>query len=365
MLMFRADGNSRIGAGHIMRCLSVADAGKKYFDQDSVFVLASGDLEETITNRGVRCVLLGTDYRCMGSETEKMEELIGLWGPSAVFVDSYYVNPHYLGALQGAAAREGGRLAYIDDVMAFAYPCDVLINYNIYGPDNREEYERLYRTAGVSLPKLLLGTSYVPLRAAFQDLGERRAKKEAKHILISTGGADPDHVSLRLAEYLESCMEGGKGAVGDWGLSRGGIQFHFVIGAMNGDCQKIKEIAEGCECISIHYNVREMEQLMGRCDAALSAAGSTLYELCAAQTPAVTYILADNQAPGAEGFERHHILRCAGDIRNMTEKEVPEKLLGEVLRLAMDYEERKKISAGQRRLVDGTGARRIVEAVGL
>lgn len=35
----------------------------------------------------------------------------------------------------------------------------------------------------------------------------------------------------------------------------------------------------------------------------ISAASSTLYELCAMQTPTITYIFADNQVLVAKGFE--------------------------------------------------------------
>ena len=105
-----------------------------------------------------------------------------------------------------------------------------------------------------------------------------------------------------------------------------------------------------------------MQGLMSRCDVALSAAGATLYELCAAQTPAVTYILADNQTPGAEGFEEYRVLPCAGDVRHMGERETAERLMGAVVKLAKDHGRREKMAARQRMLVDGKGAGRIAMA---
>jgi len=357
MFLFRADGNREIGSGHIMRCLSIADAGRKYFNHDSLFVLAEGSFREAIRRRGYRCVVFNTDYRDLEPEAERMGELIRLYVPSVLFVDSYYVSPLYLTALQSAVRAGGGRLVYVDDVMSFAYPCDILVNYNIYGPDERDVYEKLYVRAGIPLPRLVLGTSYVPLREEFQNLGIRAVKKEAETILISTGGADTEHLALHLAEYLagRKRMSGGD--------QFAGFRFHFIVGAMNRDYEKIETITRKDEAISLHFNVANMQQLMGEADVAISAAGSTLYELCAAQTPALTYILADNQIPGAKGFERHGILHCAGDVRDMEDIEIPEKLLRGAVELAGDYEGRKAVSAVQRALVDGNGARRIVEAV--
>lgn len=40
---------------------------------------------------------------------------------------------------------------------------------------------------------------------------------------------------------------------------------------------------------------KKMSELMQQCDMAVSAAGSTLYELCACGMPTITYVLADNQ----------------------------------------------------------------------
>lgn len=55
---------------------------------------------------------------------------------------------------------------------------------------------------------------------------------------------------------------------------------------------------------------------MQKCDIAISAAGSTLYELCATGIPAITYTLADNQLIAAEQFDKQGIMLSAGDCRD-------------------------------------------------
>lgn len=350
MIIFRADGNPDIGLGHIMRCLSIADAGQK-FDVHSLFIAASDDFKDVIKEHGHEVIILNTDYKNMLSEVNEMDKLLRMYRPSALFVDSYQVTSAYMYALWETCKSVNSRLVYIDDVLAFAYPCDILLNYNIYGPDKKDEYKSLYQKKRILCPELLLGTSYVPLRAEFQSLPDRVVKKQAQKILISTGGADPDHIAMELAKYI---------VCNDSKFEQ--FHFHFIIGAMNDDRFEIEKLTAMNDSIILHCNVQHMQLLMSDVDLAISAAGSTLYELCATQTPAVTYILADNQMPGAEKFEENEVLRCVGDIRQL-KSSFTEKVLEEAVRLAGDYEERVRIADRQRLVVDGNGAKRIIEAV--
>ena len=56
-----------------------------------------------------------------------------------------------------------------------------------------------------------------------------------------------------------------------------------------------------------------MRALILSMDICVSAAGSTLYEICACGVPLITYILADNQIPGAGTFEKSGLAVNCGD----------------------------------------------------
>lgn len=348
--MFRTDGNGEIGAGHIMRCLAIADAGHKIGENCS-FAVASDHFSDVIKGHDHEILVLDTDYKNMLSELDRMKQLIKEQKPSVLFIDSYQVSADYMSTLWETCRDMACRLVYIDDLAAFAYPCDIILNYNIYGPDQEDEYKNLYRKSGIPCPRLLLGTSYVPLRAEFQNLPKRIVKEQAQRILISTGGADSDHLAKSFAKYIVSNNSKFKH-----------FKFYFVIGAMNEDRIEIEELTKMNESIILHYNVQHMEQLMSNVDLAVSAAGSTLYELCATQTPAITYILADNQTPGAKKFEENGILHCVGDMREQKNGFI-ENVLEEAVRLAKDYKKRVRIAERQRLVVDGNGAERIARNI--
>ena len=243
-------------------------------------------------------------------------------------------------------------MVYIDDILAFPYDCDVLLNYNIYADESG--YERLYEESihNTVLPAFLIGTSYVPLRRAFQRLMLRKVKKKAGDILISTGGADTEHLTMALVHQILG---------GDYD----NYIFNIIIGKMNRDGHKIHGLVESRRHtnIRLYDNVTDMCGLMQSIDVAISAAGSTLYELCATQTPAITYVLADNQVPGAEGFSSNRLMKNIGDVRHVGRDKMAKLLIDESLRLADDYDERVRISLDMKNIVDGRGTERIVRAL--
>lgn len=110
MILFRADGNAKIGTGHIMRCLSIADTFRK-IGKDCTFVLADTSMQETISARKYKTVILDSDYQFMDEETEKLKSVIKNMNPEMVIIDSYFVTKRYLESVKSMV-----RLIYIDDL---------------------------------------------------------------------------------------------------------------------------------------------------------------------------------------------------------------------------------------------------------
>ncbi|NEX01858.1 UDP-2,4-diacetamido-2,4,6-trideoxy-beta-L-altropyranose hydrolase [Pseudobutyrivibrio xylanivorans] len=318
MIIFRADGNDKIGAGHVMRCLNMAE---QYIDEgiEVLFLTADDSFSQRIVEAGCNHIILNSDYNNMIEEIEQIESIVDEYNPTMFIVDSYFVTDEYMRRVKRVCNDKGCKLTYIDDVLAFAYPCDILINYNIYGPDCKSEYKKIYSGANVVLPELKLGLEYLPLRKEYKNIPPRKEKGEIKDVFISTGGADTEHIGLALLKYIK------RNPVLDK------YNFHFVIGAVNTDKEKIEKIAKEQSNIITYFDLTSLKDLMLKCDVAISAAGSTLYELYATHTPTVTYIVADNQIRGARGFEKAGLMKCCGDIRELGATVLAERLLTEVL----------------------------------
>ena len=343
LVYFRTDGNSHIATGHLVRCLSIADAcfslGMKVCflvsDQESKALLQSFDPACRFPVR----ILETASYDDLEKE---LPELLSILSDSRqfFFLDSYYVTEHYLSAVRTAA-----KVAYLDDLQLFDYPADLLINYDVIPESRSASYQAAYQNAA----RTLLGASYTPLRAQFTNL-QPYCRDRVSNILVTTGGSDPYHFCLRLIaafrenSFLHLC------------------QLHVVVGRLNEDKDKLYKLADELPFLQLHENVSDMASLMTSCDLAVSAAGTTLYELCAAGVPSIGFCLADNQLTAAKAFDEAGAIPCAGDIRRSCD-EVLGNVMNFVTYMSENSKKRKAALETMRQLVDGKGAVRIAEAL--
>lgn len=328
MILIRADANEIIGAGHIMRCLAIAKAFESYGEK-ALFVTADHKADHLISENGFESVCINERWDKMDARSTLV--LVNKHHPNLLIVDSYYVSEQYLKSLRRAA-----RVAYVDDLNRQKWDVDYLINYNIYS----NNYDYSYYDDGDT--HLLIGCNYVPLRNEFSNLPRHRIG-DVSNVMISTGGSDPENITEWLMETLCKTWDD--------------ICFHIVLGALNPRLNEIMGKALTYDNVVLHVNERNMASLMLKCDIAVSASGSTLYELCACGTPTITYTLADNQKNAAETFEAKGIMLNAGDCR---ENSRFTEIIGDsIFTLISNRNKREEMSKRMKMVVDGKGAHRI------
>ena len=335
MILFRADGNEIIGSGHIMRCLSIAQALKR-LGEECIFIMADRNLVFLVENAGCETFILNTDFRNMQEELKHLIPFVKRKKPLYIIIDSYYVTKKYFEELGKCSS-----VVYIDDLVSSVYPVDVLVNYNIYGED--VNYAKMYYDKRQKVPRLLLGPRYAPLRYMFKNLENRQQLEIVKDILVSTGGADSKHIALKLAKYLTVTGENSN------------YKYHILLGTMNSDIVALSEIKEKFpDLIELHQNVKQMSRLMQDCDIAVSAAGSTLYELCACGIPTITYTFAENQILGANTFNKKGLMLYVGDFRS--DKNLIRHIMQAIEHLSKSYHLRVQMAKRYQEIVLGDGA---------
>lgn len=341
MIWIRADANSEIGMGHMMRCLSIAQELDRLGKQ-VCFLLADEAPASFLLERKQKFHVLHTDYRKMEQELPVLLPLLQEKMQSLVLFDSYFVTQRYLKEIAGYA-----RTVYLDDKNMFSYPVDAVINYNIYGKPS--EYGKDSFRPG---RMLLTGPAYAPLRKEFQGI-PYIVRDRAENILITTGGSDKYFLAGKILESaLAACELAGQRF----------LQFHVVSGAFNQNLPRLLALSERYSNVHIHRNVTEMAKLMQDCDIAVTAGGSTMYELCAVGVPMICFSFVDNQERIVETFAQRGLVCYGGNF--LKEKEtMAETAARFLLRLVQDKEARASYSRRERELVDGFGAGRIAEAL--
>ncbi|MBO5144525.1 MAG: UDP-2,4-diacetamido-2,4,6-trideoxy-beta-L-altropyranose hydrolase [Lachnospiraceae bacterium] len=345
MLYIRADGNANIGMGHVMRCLSVAEAASEK-GQELIFLTADEGCRDMIEERGFCVAVLGTDYKDMMSELPLLENQLNK-AKDILLVDSYQVSVEYYRALRNLV-----RVACFED-MGTAYPVNLLINYNLYGPQLAGCYQaQKQEDKGIDRypDNVLLGVEYMPLRKAFQVPSPYQVKDKVTDVIITTGGSDPYFAAAALTDaFLEDDF-----------LAEQKLQCHLISGPFNSFADALKSKYGTYENVTIHENVKDMRGLLLRSDVVVSATGSTIYEVSSLGVPMIAFYFAENQRQGAEALEQLTDIVNAGCFAENADA-VTGRAVKALQKCIRQKAYRELLHEQEKRLVDGKGALRIAE----
>lgn len=325
--------NQKIATGHVMRCLSIAD-GLKEKGIKSVFISADDNSKELVNSKGYELIVLGTSWDNMEEEIPVLRRVIKTNRIEKIIIDSYYATKRYLGEISKLT-----NTVYIDDLNRRDLCVNTILAYTIYADENR--YKSIYKQHQT---EILIGPKYVPLRKEFQDISKKIINKNIENVLVLSGGSDPYNI-------IEKCV--------DLLIDEGVLSINGICGKYAEHNDRLKEKYKEYKNIKIIDSVTNIKELMLGADFCVSAAGSTLYELCACGTPTVSYTMADNQLENAEVFSKKQIIPYIGDVRNTS---INDELRKQLNKLHDDYY-RKELSEKMQLVVDGKGAERIADLI--
>lgn len=336
-IYIRVDGNEIIATGHVMRCLSIAEQARKQ-GAEVTFVVADDRPCSLIESKGFSVDVLGTVWNDLEQETEIICNYVMENSVELLLLDTYFVTEKYMRNLS-----ECVRIVYIDDLSRTLYPVHAIVKYNEFA--GMGKYEKTYRTAGLDTC-CLVGSRYIPLREEFM-YQPYHVNQEVSRVLITTGGTDQLNVAGNLLQEFTSHSK----------LKQ--LEYHVIIGCFNQNKDQLIRIASQYANIHLHENVNNISEWMRFCDVAVSAAGTTTYELCACGIPSICLAIADNQE-GAAKWERHGYMKYAGNAYEDIQQ-CMKMCTHALLEYMNDYDDRKQKSASMQSLVDGYGAKRIAE----
>lgn len=324
----------------MIRCLALAQAWRGIGGR-ATFASATEapPLENLLKIEGIKVVHLSAKSGSINDANETTEvahQLNAEW----IVVDGYHFDAGY----QKNIKESGHRLLFFDDnEHADYYYADIVLNQNVHACEemyvNKQPYTRL-----------LLGTEYALLRREFLKRRPRKRKtpEVVSNVLVTLGGSDPNHLTLWVVKALDSISPG--------------TNTHVVAGSLNSDLDEIRALVERDPeklRLSVNAATTEMADAMAEADLAIHAAGTTFWELACMGVPSISVVAAENQQVMADEMEKIGATRNLGGHMNVD----VQKITSAVRRLASNRNERKAMTETMMKLVDGKGARRVVEVL--
>jgi UDP-2,4-diacetamido-2,4,6-trideoxy-beta-L-altropyranose hydrolase len=320
-----------------MRCLALAQ-GWQDTGGRAVFIMAEGvdSFSERLTAEGMKVHHISAEPGRAEDAARTLDAAKSL-NASWLIVDGYRFGSDY----QKLIKDSGLRLMFMDDNgHCDHYYADIVLNQNLHAD------ESMYSCRG-AYTKLLLGTKYVLLRREFLQYRDwkREIQEVARKVLVTLGGGDPDNVTLEVINALR------RADIDD-------LEAIVVVGADNPHYEELEEVASDCAFrIEFRRNVTYMPELMAWADIAVSAAGTTSWELAFMGLPSILLISADNQLMIAE------VLADEGAAVNVGLQEgiSVDGIAAALVRLSKSRSRRSALSGHGRRLVDGEGPARLCD----
>lgn len=326
----RVDANPVIATGHIMRTTAIAGCLKN-MGHSVLFICADDGCVPFLQGKGYEYIILNKKWDDYDSEISLMIDIISKHNIESLLVDSYYITPGYMQEI-----CKHVKVTYFDELYLKGYGCQQVINGFIEPPDYSGDY-----------PKAFTGPGYAPLREEFWDLPPKKVNKELKTILVTSGGSDNLHFcKLFMERFLdeEEFVD---------------IKVLLVVGRMSVDKEELVEKYSNNPRIELYIATDRMSELMKRADYAVTAGGTTLYEVSAVGVCASSFALADNQVDITKLFDQKGLVSFAGDLRFEMESAL-DKICHQI-KEAMPYEVRAEQAKKLQAVVDGQGSRRIAE----
>ncbi|MDA0629896.1 MAG: UDP-2,4-diacetamido-2,4,6-trideoxy-beta-L-altropyranose hydrolase [Proteobacteria bacterium] len=301
---FRADASLQIGTGHVMRCLTLADAlAAKGAECQFICRAHAGNLIEFIRSKGHVTHALHIDALATASSTapgtdpstaelahshwlgatqvqdaEACTPILAAQRPDWLIVDHYALDARW----ERALAPLYRKLMVIDDLADRPHACDLLLDQT-FGRDAAD-----YRLLVPADCRLLCGSHYALLRPEFAALRpyslQRRAQPTLRELLITMGGVDKDNATGQVLHALRTCP------------LPVDCRITVVMGATAPWLEEVRTQAQDMPWPTrVLVGVNDMAQLMADSDLAIGAAGSISWELCCLGVPNLLVCTAANQ----------------------------------------------------------------------
>ena len=354
-IAFRTDASLHIGTGHVMRCLTLADAlGERGWQSTFICRPHPCHLLDVIQQRGhtakalapaddaftapadpCHAKWLGTGW---SSDAAQTQQALGDQVLDWLVVDHYALDRRWEQTLRPYTRR----IMAIDDLADRPHDCELLLDQNL-GRQAKDYGGLLSRHT-----QTLIGPAYALLRPEFAQWREhslqRRTQPQLKNLLITMGGVDQDNTTGQVLDALTHCE------------LPADLHITVVMGPTAPWLAQVKEQAAAMPCSAqVLSGVSDMAQLMAKSDLCIGAAGGSAWERCALGLPTLVLILAANQHSGAMALQSYGAAWVVVDVQQLMVQ------LTSFFNKETQTTALQKMSQAAAKLATGKGASQVVE----
>lgn len=352
-ITFRADASLHIGTGHVMRCLTLADALAACGVQ-SQFICRQheGHLIDFIRSKGYIAHALALEepqteqelphsHWLGASQAQDVAACVPILAkhpPDWLVVDHYALDTRW----ECALAPYYRKLMVVDDLADRHHACDLLLDQT-FGRSADD-----YRPLVPNHCQLLCGSAYALLRPEFAALRsyslKRRAQPALRQLLVTMGGVDKDNATGQVLQALRHCPLP--------------ADCHVTV-VMGGTAPWLNSVRDQAQTLpwptTVLVGVNHMAQLMADSDLAIGAAGATSWERCCLGLPTIMLVLAENQKYAAQLLEKSNAVCCIKKNDNF------EKTIILVLKEILSSEKKLlQLCEAASKVTDGQGCERLI-----
>lgn len=324
LVFLRCDASTKIGIGHVMRCISLADG---------------------LIKQGFKCVFLTS------TETIKIiPELSRFDVQHEDYINhnvGYFIIDHYGKGIEYEAdvQQNADKIIVIDDLVNRKYRCDLIINQN-YGASAVSYNNKVSGNC-----RILTGVKYAMLR---QEFSQKRPQiietrdGSINRIIISMGGTNVRRATQKIIQSI------GK-------FTRKKLVLDIIIGEQSQGAHEVESLLHGLtmHTWNLYHNPPNISNLMVKADLAIGACGSTTWERCCLGLPQILLGLADNQTEVLDRLVQDKLIYSLGHIDDWNEKRMI-NALNNFIDCPETVQEYSKRSLA---LCDGLGVDRVVQAI--
>ncbi|MED4585430.1 UDP-2,4-diacetamido-2,4,6-trideoxy-beta-L-altropyranose hydrolase [Brevibacillus choshinensis] len=344
-IVFRVDAGYQLGAGHVTRCVTLADELKAR-GHSVTFISREnpGHYCDFIQKSGYFVHRLRVAAQ---SETNSLESITAIDAKTTrdivkgknidwIVVDHYQLDASWAQEVRPFVKR----ILVIDELANRPLECDILVNQDVLDNLQKSYVHLLEKNT-----KLLLGTKYATLRPQFANARKsiRRRTGDVKSLLVGFGGSDSTNCTLKALEALRLFHPNIKPT-------------HVIVGQNNIHKEPLEMLCGKEPSFLFHCQIENVANLMAQSDLAIGAGGTMIWERCCLGLPSFVITIADNQRVLNQKLDEMGAVVHLGDDGTVTYREIyhaiqsvmeDKKRLAEMSQIGME-------------LIDGQGIDRIV-----